>query len=131
MFKFLCLTVVVVLNLGAGDAIVCNGCLASTDSDCYRGVQPSFFQQKCRPVDALDAKSVKRFMPKNLNKSVPIETVCISFVVKDSEQKIAERGCGYIYEGVDICEYLNWAEDVESCSYCREDLCNSKPIAAL
>lgn len=39
-----------------------------------------------------------------------------------------ERGCGFIYEDVDLCSYLGEVADIPSCSTCDTDLCNSDPF---
>ncbi|KAK4872863.1 hypothetical protein RN001_014892 [Aquatica leii] len=99
MVKFSCLIVLVALNLSTAKALSCYGCIASTDSDCYRGVVSSFFNQQCQSTMVSNLSVLKGLA---LNDSVPIETVCVSLVLTDFQPKVVERGCGYIYEGVDI-----------------------------
>lgn len=38
-----------------------------------------------------------------------------------------ERGCGWIYEGVDICEFMinEQGIDLSNCSSCDTELCNT------
>lgn len=48
--------------------------------------------------------------------------------ISDVHPKRIERGCGYIYETVDICDYMHKFYDIEACYYCNTDFCNKLPV---
>ncbi|KAK4872862.1 hypothetical protein RN001_014891 [Aquatica leii] len=126
MFKFLCFIVLVALHLGTVCALTCHRCLASTNSDCYRGVEASFIKEQCSSNTVSNLSVLKNL---TLNKTLSFETVCVSVVFSGYWNDYIERGCGFIYKGEDICEYLDSVSYIESCSYCTANFCNSKSFA--
>lgn len=97
-------------------ALQCYMCIASTTSDCYKGELSSLVRQTCRHQS---------------NPERPIETLCVEYSYLDSDQEIVTRGCGYIFEGVNICQYLNLTVPIKTCDFCKSDLCNFNPILSL
>ncbi|KAF5278506.1 hypothetical protein FQR65_LT15677 [Abscondita terminalis] len=130
MFKILCLVFCAILNFGVGDDLVCHSCIGILPGlpDCYNGVESSFHNETCTPLSDTSVLSIRGLNLKNLKRSVPIDAMCVGVVFKDSGIKAVYRGCGYVYEGLDICQFIGLTLDVEYCFYCKHDLCNGKPI---
>uniref|UniRef100_A0A1Y1LZ19 Protein quiver n=1 Tax=Photinus pyralis TaxID=7054 RepID=A0A1Y1LZ19_PHOPY len=97
------------LTINSVCPLQCYLCIASTTSDCNEGNVTSMARQTCH---------------NSSNPERPTETVCVGYAYSDGDQQIVTRGCGYIFQDVNICWYLNLTVPVVSCSDCKTDLCN-------
>ncbi|KAF2880922.1 hypothetical protein ILUMI_25251 [Ignelater luminosus] len=134
--KVIVLAAVIFSFVDFSTGLNCHACMTSTTSDCVDGVEASYFINPCVPqvnrnnslglfVNGINLK----IDPKTEGNLADITTVCVRYAYRDTntESKIFIRGCGYIYVGVDICEYLEATSDVIGCSWCDQDYCNGEP----
>ncbi|GJQ68153.1 hypothetical protein Trydic_g16813 [Trypoxylus dichotomus] len=105
-----------------GAALRCFQCLGSLTGDCFNAVVPAMIPAECDPTTMN--------LPENLKhvRADAIVTKCISHVINLLGMVFIERTCGYIWEDMDICEYMVNEQGLQlySCSSCNTDFCNTE-----
>ncbi|GJQ68155.1 hypothetical protein Trydic_g16814 [Trypoxylus dichotomus] len=114
-------------------ALDCLLCVGSTESDCSRGDVSGMVVQRCEnSLPALQNTTLSRLaLPKNyvqFEEEPAIVTTCVAFAATNGGVTFVERGCGFIWEGVPICGYMETLIELLYCSNCDEDKCNFSPI---
>nr|XP_022909256.1 uncharacterized protein LOC111420487 [Onthophagus taurus] len=120
--KVLLVSCLLMITITTGSALKCWMCMGSMESDCFRGEQVSMTIQDC---DLNGAKNAP--LPE---KDAQVATVqkCVDFVSIISGTEVLTRGCGWIYENVDICKYMDSVTSLVNCKSCDENLCNAYPL---
>ncbi|KAF5278505.1 hypothetical protein FQR65_LT15676 [Abscondita terminalis] len=148
MFKPLCLVLFAILNFSVGQDLICHTCVGTLPGDCYNGVEAFYHNGTCTPVPDANALPFKGFNLKSLKRDESVDRMCIIVVVNgmtvqffgrsnqevlflDPGIKAVYRGCAYMNEGVDMCEFLSSTMDVGYCHICKTDLCNGQPVKKL
>jgi len=136
-------------------ALKCNLCIGSKSSDCAKGTASSMVSQTCfkprqfnhkmhsmirafahHDDDSQDNDNENTNAEDNQQEDYndlaehrhhKLDVSCVALVIKDDRyaSNRTERGCGYIYHQVDICQFAKKKiKNLVHCKSCTTDNCN-------
>ncbi|KAK9716809.1 Helix-turn-helix domain (DUF4817) [Popillia japonica] len=91
-------------------SLKCYYCAGSLESDCYEGIKSAMVIQDCNAGQRNISTAKLSISDHGIledKDNTEVVTTCISYVAHTYGMVYIERGCGYIYEGLDICDYMD------------------------
>ncbi|GJQ68149.1 hypothetical protein Trydic_g16811 [Trypoxylus dichotomus] len=127
MRKLFVLIAVIVAISNEATSLKCYYCAGSVTSDCYEGIKSAMIIQDCNAGErniSTAKLSISDHGTLEDREDNEVVTTCVSFIAYTYGMTYIERGCGFVHEGIDICDYLDIFFELVDCLHCEFDMCN-------